>query len=134
MPQTAKTDLIQWANKLNHLSIGLIYIAIVCFVLFGTLASLAKFKDSPMVYGLFHYLPYALIGLTIPASLFVALVLWRSRISDASILLVALLVAGLLFILSPFVAFCAWIGVAFMFKANLKRFYQFLQSKQNSVN
>ena len=36
--------------------------AIVCFCIFGTLASLPAFKDSTWIYYAFHYLPYALIA------------------------------------------------------------------------
>ena len=32
-----------------------------------------------------------------------------------------------LFVISSYVALAAWIGVAFMFKANLTRFFNFIQ-------
>ena len=51
-------QLITQAIVLANISVYLGYAAIVCFCVFGTLASMATFKDSGVVYWAFHYLPY----------------------------------------------------------------------------
>lgn len=114
------------AKTLNQLSIYLIYMAMACFVVFGTLASLPSLHDSSLVYGLFHYLPYALVGLGIPFNVFVAFVLYRYRLSQPSMIGLCLVVSLALFVISVYVALASWIGVAFLFRTNLGRFFQFL--------
>lgn len=119
---------IREAQILNRWVIRLIYVAIIAFVLFGTLASLSRFRDSQWVYWGFHYLPYLLVAVGIPASLYTAWILYRYRLSQPSMLVLAVVVATATFILSTYVALVAWIGVAFLFKANLTRFFRFLQA------
>lgn len=119
--------LIRQAKTINTASIYLIYAAIVAFLVFGTLKSLAVFHRSETVYTLFHYLPYTLVGLTIPLSCYVAFILLRYRLSQPSMLALCLGVGFGLFLLSSYVAFAAWMGVAFMFRANLTRFFNFVE-------
>lgn len=72
-PQAKHQKIIQvitQAMGLANVSVYLGYGAIVCFCVFGTLASMATFKDSGVVYWAFHYLPYVLIGLSMPISLY----------------------------------------------------------------
>jgi hypothetical protein len=120
-------ELIAQARTLNKASIYLIYLAIGAFLVFGTLKSLTVFHDSELMYTLFHYLPYTLVGLTIPVSCYVAFILFRYRLSQPSMLALCLGVGFGLFLISSYVALAAWIGVAFMFKANLTRFFNFLE-------
>lgn len=122
--------IINTAKKANQVSIYLIYVAIICFLMFGTLKSLAKFHDNTLIYQGFYYIPYGVIGLSIPLSCFVAFILYRYRLSQPSMIATCLAVGFGLFFISSYVAFASWIGVAFMFKANLKRFSNFLQSQQ----
>lgn len=123
---------ITGARQINTISIWLIYTAIGCFLLFGTLKSLPTFRTSQLVYMLFHYLPYGLVGLTIPLSLYVAFVLLRYRLSQPSMLALCVLLGLGLFAVSTYVALAAWIGVAFLFRANLKRFFDFLNQPTNA--
>lgn len=122
---------IHQAKALNQLSIYLIYVAMVCFLGFGTLASLPSLHDSSLVYGLFHYLPYALVGLGIPLNVFVAFVLYRYRLSQASMIGLCLVMSSALFVISVYVALASWMGVAFLFRANLTRFFKFLAQTAN---
>lgn len=103
----------------------------VCFVGFGTLASLPSLHDSSLVYGLFHYVPYALVGLSILPNLFVAFVLYRYRLSQPSMIALCLVMSFALFVFSVYVALASWLGVAFLFRVNLKRFFQFLAEATN---
>lgn len=123
--------LIRQAQNINKFSIYLIYLAIVAFLIFGTLKSLPQFKDSTIIYYCFHYLPYGLIGLSMPLTLYVAFVLFRYRLSQPSMIGLCLAVGFGLFMLSSYVAFASWIGIAFLFKANLKRFFKFIDENQN---
>lgn len=129
-------QLIEQAQAVNKVAIYLIYLAIGAFLLFGTLKSLPNFHDSQLIYLCFHYLPYTLVGFSIPLSCYVAFILWRYRLSQPSMLLLCLGVGFGLFFVSSYVAFSAWIGVAFLFKSNLKRFFNFLNnhSQQASDN
>lgn len=140
MTETAPTNgfspiviqLIRQAQMLNKYSIYLTYLAIAAFLIFGTLKSLPAFQQSETLYQLFHFVPYGLIGLTIPLSCYVAFILWRYRLSQPSMLALCLGMGFGLFLISSYVALAAWIGVAFMFKANLKRFFTFLDEKQHA--
>ena len=124
--------LIEQAQRLNKWSIYLIYLAIAMFLLFGTLKSLAQFKDSQTIYTLFHFVPYGLVGLTIPLSCYVAFILYRYRLSQPSMLALCIGMGFGLFALSSYVALVAWIGVAFMFKANLTRFFKFIHETHDA--
>lgn len=139
---------IQEAIKLAKISVYLGLLAILCFAVFGTLASLSIFKDSTLIYLAFHYLPYVLIGVSMPISLYHLFLLHRYRIVDTGILLMILLVGvGLLvftlgsyviggastgFFMSLFLAMIAWFGMPFLFKVNLQKFLKFLQEKANT--
>lgn len=136
------------AIRLAKISVYLGLFAIVCFAIFGTLASLAAFKDSTLIYLAFHYLPYVLIGLSIPISMYHVFLLHRYRIIDTGILLMILAVGvGLLiwtvssyvfggadtgFFMSLFLAMIAWFGMPFLFRVNLQKFLQFLQTQADN--
>lgn len=124
--------LIEQAQRLNQWSIYLIYLAIALFLLFGTLKSLSQFKDSHTVYTLFHWVPYGLVALTIPLSCYVAFILYRYRLSQPSMLALCIGLGFGLFVISSYVALSAWIGVAFMFKANLTRFFNFIRESHHA--
>ena len=128
---------IREAQQLNRVAVVLVCLALACFMFFGTLASVASFRDSRLMYLLFHYLPYALVGLSIPLSLYDAFIIHRYRLNQPSILILsvgiasALLVICLLWQLENWLwlAMASWVGVAFLFKANFKRFFNFLQEQ-----
>jgi len=134
----AAIKLLRDAQKMNKLSILCIVLAIFAFVVFGTLASLKMFHGSKQMYWLFHYLPYILVGLTIPFTLYQAFLVYRYRLSQPSMLVTSvggaslLLIVCLLFSLSDWLwlAMSAWIGVAYWFQATFKRFFNFIEAKQ----
>ncbi|WP_288775860.1 hypothetical protein [uncultured Psychrobacter sp.] len=134
----AAIKLLRDAQKMNKLSIVCIVLAIFAFVVFGTLASLKMFHGSKQMYWLFHYLPYILVGLTIPFTLYQAFLVYRYRLSQPSMLVTSvggaslLLIVCLLFSLSDWLwlAMSAWIGVAYWFQATFKRFFNFIEAKQ----
>lgn len=138
------------ALRLANISVYLGMVAIVCFGVFGTLASMASFKDSTLIYYAFHYLPYLLIGMSVPLSLFHALFLWRYRIMQGGILVIVLLTAVSLlsfaigvyalhgttatFFMSVFLAMVAWFAMPYVFRVNLKKFLNFLEDKAQSTH
>lgn len=137
--------IISSAITLSVISVRLGLTAVVCFCVFGTLASMANFRDSTLIYLAFHYLPYLLIGLSIPISLYHLFILGRYRIIDGGILAMIFLVGvGLLFFalimhlsrqsmafyMSLFLAMIAWFGMPFLFRVNLKKFLNFLKNQE----
>lgn len=137
--------IISSAITLSVISVRLGLTAVVCFCVFGTLASMANFKDNTLIYWAFHYLPYLLIGLSMPISLYHAFILGRYRIIDGGILAMIFLVGvGLLFFalimhlsrqsmafyMSLFLAMIAWFGMPFLFRVNLKKFLNFLKNQE----
>lgn len=126
-------NLIRQAQTLNKINIYLIYLAIIAFLIFGTLKSLPAFQQSELMYQLFHFVPYGLIGLSIPLSCYVAFILYRYRLSQPSMLALCIGVGFGLFAISSYVALASWIGVAFMFKANLTRFFNFIDNQSSDV-
>ncbi|WP_019673195.1 hypothetical protein [Psychrobacter lutiphocae] len=134
-------NILRQAQKLNRMSILCIVLAIFAFVVFGTLASLEMFHDSHQLYLLFHYLPYVLIALTIPVTLYQAFLVYRYRLSQPSMLVTSvggaslLLIICLLFSLSDWLwlAMAAWIGVAYWFQATFKRFFKFINDQQQDT-
>lgn len=127
--------LIRHAQSLNRLSIYGIYGAIAVFLVFGTLQSLPQFKDNMFIYNCFYLLPYLLVGVTMPITLYVCFVLYRYRLSQASMLWlclgvgVGLLIWGVFNVTLMWLAFSAWMGMAFLFRANLKRFFDFISEQ-----
>jgi hypothetical protein len=144
-PHTRTEQVITHALRLANVSVYLGLLAVVCFCVFGTLASLPAFKDSTLIYLAFHYLTYALIGLSMPLNMYQIFLLWRYRIIQPAILLivtavgvglllfaVALLLlqgAGKAFFMSLFLAMIAWFAMPFLFRVNFKKFLTFLQTK-----
>lgn len=132
-----------------NLNIRLGLLAIVCFCVFGTLASLPAFKDSAWVYYAFHYLPYTLIAITMPISLYHSFLLMRYRVVDFSIMLTVLLTgvvmlvfalvwrlwqgADRVFFMALFLAMIAWFGMPYLFRVNFKKFLSFLDEKAKST-
>lgn len=142
---TDLTNTFNHALTLAKFTVWLGILAVICFCVFGTLASMAHFKDSTVVYYAFHYLPYLLIAISIPISLYHLFLLHRYRIVDGIILLILLMVglgllafalisyaignASIVFFMSLFLAMIAWFGMPFLIKVNLQKFLSFLQDK-----
>ena len=123
---------IEGAKRANTIAIYLCYAALAAFVVFGTIASLQSFHGNELLYQLFYYLPYVLVALTIPLTLYDALVLYRYRLSQPSMIALSvgvstvLLIGGLLFASTAWLGLASWLGTAFLFRANFRRFFKFL--------
>lgn len=123
---------IRGAQRANQIAIYLIYAAILAFIVFGTIASIKMFHDNQLLYQLFYNLPYALVALTIPITLYDAFVVYRYRLNQPSMIAMSIgvssiiLLGGLLFADTAWLGLSCWVGVAFLFKVSFKRFFNFL--------
>ncbi len=123
---------IRGAQRANQIAIYLIYAAIFAFMVFGTIASIKTFHDNQLLYQLFYNLPYALVALTIPITLYDAFVVYRYRLNQPSMIAMSvgvssiILLGGLLFADTAWLGLSCWVGVAFLFKVSFKRFFNFL--------
>ncbi|MDX2373398.1 hypothetical protein NJD71_04560 [Psychrobacter sp. PP-21] len=124
---------IRGAQRANQVAIYLIYAAILAFVVFGTIASIKMFHDNQLLYRLFYNLPYALVALTIPITIYDALVVYRYRLNQPSMIAMSIgvstiiLIGGLIFADTVWLGLSCWLGVAFLFKVSFKRFFNFLE-------
>lgn len=123
---------IKGAQRANNIAVYLLYAAIFAFMVFGTIASIKMFHDNALLYRLFFNLPYILVALTIPITLYNAFIVYRYRLSQASMVLMSIgvstlvLLGGLIFADTAWLGLSCWLGVAFLFKSNFKRFFDFL--------
>lgn len=132
-------DRIRGAQTLNRYAIYAIYVAIAAFIVLGTIASLKAYRDSDVLYMLFYSLPYVLVGLTVPITLYNAFIILRYRLNQPSMvaisigLAVVITVVSLIFSLSGWLwlGLAAWMGAAFLFSANFKRFFKFLAERES---
>ena len=131
---------IKGAQRANQIAIYLIYAAILAFMVFGTIASIKAFHDNQLLYQLFYNLPYALVALTIPITIYDALVIYRYRLNQPSMIAMSIgvstviLLGGLLFADTAWLGLSCWLGVAFLFKVSFKRFFNFLDAEETSEN
>lgn len=131
---------IKGAQRANQIAIYLIYAAILAFMVFGTIASIKAFHDNQLLYQLFYNLPYALVALTIPITIYDALVIYRYRLNQPSMIAMSIgvstviLLGGLLFSDTAWLGLACWLGVAFLFKVSFKRFFNFLDAEETSEN
>lgn len=129
---------IRGAQRANQVAIYLIYAAILAFVVFGTIASIKAFHDNQLLYQLFYNLPYALVALTIPITIYDALVVYRYRLNQPSMIAMSIgvstiiLVGELLFADTAWLGLSCWLGVAFLFKVTFKRFFNFLAIQEDA--
>ena len=116
----------------------MIYAALVAFVVFGTIASIKVFHDNQLLYRLFYNLPFILVALTIPITLYDAFIIYRYRLSQSSMVIMTIgvstviLLGGLLFADTAWLGLASWRGVAFLFKVSFKRFFDFLQAEEET--
>ena len=131
---------IKGAQRANQIAVYLIYAAILAFMVFGTIASIKAFHDNQLLYQLFYNLPYALVALTIPITIYDALVIYRYRLNQPSMIAMSIgvstviLLGGLLFADTAWLGLVCWLGVAFLFKVSFKRFFNFLDAEETSEN
>lgn len=127
---------IKGAQRINKLAIVMLYAAIIAFMVFGTIASIKMFHDNTLLYRLFFNLPYVLIALTIPLTLYDAFIVYRYRLSQSSMVIMTIgvstivLVGGLIFADTAWLGLSCWLGVAFLFQSNFKRFFDFLAADE----
>ncbi|MGP4712760.1 hypothetical protein [Psychrobacter sp. DM8] len=130
---------IKGAQRANQIAIYMLYVAILAFMVFGTIASIKMFHDNQLLYRLYFNLPYVLIALTIPITLYDALVIYRYRLNQPSMIALSIgvstvvLIGGLLFADTAWLGLSCWLGVAFLFKSNFKRFFDFLAIEDSVV-
>lgn len=128
---------IKGAQRANQIAIYLIYAAIFAFMVFGTIASIKVFHGNQLLYRLFFNLPYVLIALTIPITLYDAFIIYRYRLSQVSMVVMTIgvssiiLIGGLLFADTAWLGLSCWLGVAFLFKVSFKRFFDFLAADES---
>ncbi len=128
---------IRGAQQLNKITLYLVLLALIIFVIFGTLASLKVFNDNQSIYVLFHYVPYGFVGLAIPLMLYQAFIVARYRLSQPSMMVTSVGLAAtltlvcLIFRLENWLwmAMASWIGVAYWFQATFKRFFKFIEAQ-----
>ena len=131
---------IKGAQRANQIAVYLIYAAILAFMVFGTIASIKAFHNNQLLYQLFYNLPYALVALTIPITIYDALVIYRYRLNQPSMIAMSIgvstviLLGGLLFADTAWLGLACWLGVAFLFKVSFKRFFNFLDAEETSEN
>ncbi len=129
---------IKGAQKANQIAIYMILAALVAFVVFGTIASIKVFHDNQLLYRLFYNLPFILIALTIPITLYNAFIIYRYRLSQSSMVIMTIgvssiiLIGGLLFADTAWLGLASWLGVAFLFKVSFKRFFDFLAAEKET--
>lgn len=129
---------IKGAQRANQIAIYLIYAAILAFMVFGTVASIKAFHDNQLLYQLFYNLPYVLVALTIPITIYDALVIYRYRLNQPSMIAMSIgvstviLLGGLLFADTAWLGLSCWLGVAFLFKVSFKRFFNFLDAEKDA--
>ena len=129
---------IKGAQQANTIAIYMIYAALVAFVVFGTIASIKVFHDNQLLYRLFYNLPFILVALTIPITLYDAFIIYRYRLSQSSMVIMTIgvstviLLGGLLFADTAWLGLASWLGGAFLFKVSFKRFFDFLQAEEET--
>lgn len=131
---------IKGAQRANTLAVYLLYAAVIAFMVFGTIASIKMFHDSALLYRLFFNLPYVLIALTIPMTLYDAFIIYRYRLAQSSMVIMCIgvssivLIGGLIFADTAWLGLSCWLGVAFFFKVSFKRFFDFLARQDEPEN
>ena len=131
---------IKGAQRANTLAVYLLYAAVIAFMVFGTIASIKMFHDSALLYRLFFNLPYVLIALTIPMTLYDAFIIYRYRLAQSSMVIMCIgvssivLIGGLIFADTAWLGLSCWLGVAFFFRVSFKRFFDFLARQDEPEN
>ena len=134
--------LMMQALGLSRISIWLGWAGVAVFVCFGTLASLRTFASHGGIFMGFYYLPYVLVGLSAPISLYQLFLVQRYRLMQAGMIrlllvMVLSLSVGAVIAVSTqgrselalglsFMALCAWFALPYLLKVSLKRFISFL--------
>lgn len=119
--------MLALAEKTNRVALLLIYLAVLVFVITGTLYSLEVSRDFTEM--ALEYLPLGLIVLSIPCSLFCGFLLVRLGISNTQVLLMMFITAAVLLVFNSYFGMAAWLGIPFVLKSNLKKYQLFLAER-----
>lgn len=119
--------MLALAEKTNRIALILVYLAVLAFVITGTLYSLDVSRES-MALAL-EYLPISLIILSIPCSLFCGFLLVRLGISNTQVLMMMFITSAVLLSFNSYFGMAAWLGIPFVFKSNLKKYQMFLAER-----
>lgn len=119
--------MLALAEKTNRIGLTLVYLAVLVFVITGTLYSLDVSRD--LTEQALEYLPFGLIMLSIPCSLFCGFLLVRLGISSTQVLLMMTITATVILCFNSYFGMAAWLGIPFVFKSNLKKYQLFLAEK-----
>jgi hypothetical protein len=131
---------IRGAQKANKIAIVMSCIALAAFVIFGTIASIKMFHDNQLLYRLYYNVPFILIALTIPITLYNAFIVYRYRLSQTSMVIMTvgvssiILLGGMIFADTVWLGLSCWLGVAFLFQVSFKRFFDFLEAENETEN
>lgn len=123
--------MLALAEKTNHIGLNLVYLAVLAFVITGTLYSLNISREWTEL--ALEYLPLGLIVLSIPCSLFCGFLLVRLGISNMQVLLMMFITAAVLLVLNSYFGMAAWLGIPFVLKSNLKKYQLFLAEKSQPL-
>lgn len=130
-----RQQMVFWsAYRQSRISIVFGYLAVACFLLFGSLSTLKNLANNATIYAGFHYLPYVLVALSIPLSLYHVFLSIRYRIIQARILIIMVMLGIGLLLISPFMAMIAWFAMPYLFRVNFKRYLTYLANEKNLVN
>lgn len=119
------------AKRLDRVALLLVQLAIVVFLIAGTLASVKSLHDSVWMAHTLHYAPFVLIGLSMPCSLLCGFLLWRLNVSQGKILVLIYSSATLLFLFGSYFGMAAWLGIPWVLKWNIQAFEQFLLTQKD---
>lgn len=117
------------AKRLDRIALRLVQSAIVAFLITGTLASLPALHASPMMADVLQFLPFALIGVSIPCSLLCGFLLFRLGISAGKTLVLIYAAATLLFLCGTYFGMAAWLGIPWVLKWSIEGFERFLATQ-----
>ena len=128
-PNPTVITRIRQALWLSRLCIMAGWLAIASFLVGGSLMTLKAYHDTTLAKALVTAVPYALVGMTIPISVYLLWLSWRYQIVQATILMTVLCLAMGLFSVKVIWAMVAWLAMPYLFRVNLARYLDFLLGK-----
>ena len=123
--------MLALAEKTNRIGLSLVYLAVLAFVITGTLYSLDISREWTEL--ALEYLPLGLVALSIPCSLFCGFLLVRLGITTTQVLLMMFITGAVLLVLNSYFGMAAWLGIPFVFKSNLSKYQLFLTEKSQPL-
>ena len=121
------------AKRLDKIALRLVQLAIVVFLIAGTIASLPSMHTSASMANLMHYAPFVLIGLSIPCSLMCGFLLFRLGVSSGKTLVMIYTAACLLFLCGTYFGMAGWLGIPCVLKWSIEGFERFLLTQADQA-